>query len=741
MTINKELVRTSIDVEPLYTELLGYPPVARDGKNITYICPWHPDKNTPNLKVIIEAGKHRGSFKCFACPDVGGDVFDFVMRIRGVGFREALLTLAERAGFPVNQRPTKKNQAPCVLNPDPDKWPDHLLVWLKDRGLTVETATRFGCAYAFYNNQDHGFAIPVGDLEKDGFWKIRRYQHGDSEKKFARWPSGRKSTLYDRTVRYGENLVIVCAGELDALRAHEEGFSAVSGTIGEGTFREEWAGALRGRNVVIIYDLDKMGETGPEKVASILYGTAHSVKVVKLPEDLSEKGDLTDFFQSGRTAEDLRTLIEATPRYSPQQKKNRAGPAQPVSLSEVQETVTDAFGEVAWFVVRCCLSVCATLLIEDVANPTGLNLVGPPSSLKTTILGMFYGNEELVHVCDSFSPASFVSLAANTKESKLKEIDLLPRMKDKVFIVPELGPVFQKRKDDLVENFAILTRVFDGEGLWRDGGTGSRGYRGEHLFAWLAATTPLDYRVWTLMGKLGSRFLFLTMPDTWTSEEKKRRIVENLGRDLTYKDLKLRCREIVNIYLVHLWERNGGARSVAWNNEATDKMVLEWIANIAHMVALARSTVSVWRDKYAGSEYCYTQPTIEGPDRLSAILFNVARGHALVNGRTHLTLDDLTPVVEIGLSSMPDDRRQVMQMLLESQGGSVSSLDIERALSVSRPTARAIMKIFEVLKLGTVEEGTGQIPHTLTLADEFNWARSDEFRKLRAPEVWSWVPF
>ena len=182
-------------------------------------------------------------------------------------------------------------------------------------------------------------------------------------------------------------------------------------------------------------------------------------------------------------------------------------------------------------------------------------------------------------------------------------------------------------------------------------------------------------------------------------------------------------------------------RGVKWNNAATEENLLEWIANIGRLISLARSTVSVWRERYDKEEYAWNQPTIEEPDRLSTILFNVARGHALVNGRTHLTIEDITLIVEIGLSSMPDDRRQVLQMLLESQSGSVSSRDIEQALSVSRPTARAIMKIFEVLKIGTVEEGTGQMPHTLTLVDEFNWARSEEFRSLRAPEVWSWVPF
>lgn len=743
MSLDKETIRAKIDVESLYNELLGYSPAARDGKNLTFRCPWHADEKNPNLKVNIEPGKHRGSFKCFACdsPDTKGDVFAFVMKQRGVKFPEALSMLAERAGLPVTQEPKEKQQASCILALNSDKWPDHLLTWLQQRGLTTKTAERFGCAYALYIGKVHGFAIPVGNPKGDGFWKIRLYQKNEPSEKFARWPRDRKSVLYHNAMIYEERLTLICAGELDALRTSQESFSVISGTLGEGSFRPEWAETLKGRDAAIIYDLDKTGEKGPEKVASILEGIARSVKVVKLPEDLGEKGDLTDFFQSGRTAQDLRELIETTPNYSPQQQKSTASPIQSVSLSEVQETVVGAFGETASFVVRCCLSVCATLLIEDVVNPTGLNLVGPPSSLKTTILGMFYGNKELVYVSDQFTPAAFVTLASGIKKSKLEEIDLLPKIQHKTLIVPELAPLFQKRKDDLLESFSMLTRVFDGEGLQRDGGTGSRGYSGDYLFAWLGATTPLDHNVWKLMGRLGSRFLFLTMPDTLSPDDKKARIMKSLRSTNTYKERRQLCREVVNNFLAGLWEQSGGVRGIKWDNAATDEKILSWITDMGRMVSLARSTVSVWREKYEGGDYSFTQPTIEGPDRLSTILFNLARGHALINGRTHLTFEDLTPIIEIGLSSMPDDRRQVIQLLLDSSAGFITSSEIEQKLSVSRPTARAIMKILAVLGIGNQEEGVGQSPHTLTLAEEFQWARSEEFRSLRASEVWSWIPF
>ena len=56
------------------------------------LCPWHNDHN-PSLEVNPE----RQSFKCWVCG-VGGDVFDFVMKIERVEFPEAFRMLAERAG-------------------------------------------------------------------------------------------------------------------------------------------------------------------------------------------------------------------------------------------------------------------------------------------------------------------------------------------------------------------------------------------------------------------------------------------------------------------------------------------------------------------------------------------------------------------------------------------------------------------------------------------------------------------
>src|SRR5262249_16803382 len=115
---------------------------------------------------------------------------------------------------------------------------------------------------------------------------------------------------------------------------------------------------------------------------------------------------------------------------------------------------------------------------------------------------------------DKFTPRAFVSHVANVSRKELAKIDLLPRIKHRVLITPELAPTFRQRQDDLRETFAILTAVLDGRGYTSDSGTqGRRGYTGDYLFGWLGATTPLPADVWDVMAQLGSRLLFYEMPD------------------------------------------------------------------------------------------------------------------------------------------------------------------------------------------------------------------------------------
>jgi DNA primase len=77
----------------------------RSGRSYKGLCPFHSEK-TPSFHVDPE----RGFFYCFGCH-AGGDVFDFVMRIGSVSFREAVRELAERAGVALERSPEDERSA------------------------------------------------------------------------------------------------------------------------------------------------------------------------------------------------------------------------------------------------------------------------------------------------------------------------------------------------------------------------------------------------------------------------------------------------------------------------------------------------------------------------------------------------------------------------------------------------------------------------------------------------------
>lgn len=72
--------------------------LTKAGRNFKGLCPFHNEK-TPSFMVSSE----RQSFHCFGCGK-GGSVIDFVMEYERVDFREALETLAERAGVKLQHR-------------------------------------------------------------------------------------------------------------------------------------------------------------------------------------------------------------------------------------------------------------------------------------------------------------------------------------------------------------------------------------------------------------------------------------------------------------------------------------------------------------------------------------------------------------------------------------------------------------------------------------------------------------
>lgn len=399
-------------------------------------------------------------------------------------------------------------------------------------------------------------------------------------------------------------------------------------------------------------------------------------------------------------------------------------PSRAVGLDEWRDLLRRTFPVLAR-PAEVCGSVFAQLLINDISNPFPLVLVDKPSSGKTIVLNMFTGIEQLDYPTDSFTPASLVSHASNVKRKDLKQVDLLPRIRYKVMIVRDLASFFCAKDEELRKALGLLTRVFDGEGLQIDSGVhGQRGYKGDYLFMMLAGSTPIPERAFRLMGHMGARLLFMSIDAPEKSNDELAE--QNRGQDHKVKEREAAA--FTADLLRGLWSRH--PRGIDWDRSADPRECLMVIARCSKLLANLRGTVSI--HETTGE---VTTDVIEAPDRLNTLLYNLARGHAVLAGRCHLAPDDLGPVLEVTLCSAPRSRVRLMRALMQP-GGSLSTSAVETALGCSNPTALKEMEIFCALGVGTLgscDPVNGRPEKRVSLSKAFEWFASDECRKL----VWT----
>jgi DNA primase len=319
-------------------------------------CPFHSER-TPSFYVFPESG----TWRCFGACATGGDAISFVMKREGLEFREALHMLADRAGVRYQQEQTnvKQDATPKATvveaNETAARWFSQMLLssegaqareYLASRGMDTGVAERRGIGYApgggnltlgghmrtssvtaqaardaklvvqgadrnwrdFFHNR---LTIQISDRSGKPIGFGARSLDG-SEPKYLNTP---QTSVFDKSsVLYGLNWsvesmrqsrrAVVVEGYMDAITAHEHGFTNVVASMGTAVTPEQLktlsrivSGGDESGEVILCLDSDAAGqdatlralETAWQQFGAKLTGSRQSGLQVRVAQPVGGK--------------------------------------------------------------------------------------------------------------------------------------------------------------------------------------------------------------------------------------------------------------------------------------------------------------------------------------------------------------------------------------------------------------------------------------------------------------------
>lgn len=353
-----EEIRNRLDI----VEVVGsYLPLRRSGHNHLGLCPFHGEKS-PSFNVNAV----RQIFHCFGCG-VGGNVFNFVMRMEGLTFPEAVRRLGERVGIEVAQEAPSPaelkrrhelelfgriNEAAALFYQQillEDKGGAVARSYLKKRGYDGEAARRFRLGYATDRRDGltahlaaQGFDLAAvarlglirdersGSGHCDLFRRRLLFPILDERGRVAafggrvlddgmpKYLNSPESPIYHKgNVLYGlyqareemrkSDSAIVVEGYFDLMALHRAGFTASAATCGTALTVEQVRLLKRyaGR-VLLLFDQDAAGLKATFRGMDVLLAEGVSAAVIELPS-----GDDPDSFLLRNGAEAFAARLQA----------------------------------------------------------------------------------------------------------------------------------------------------------------------------------------------------------------------------------------------------------------------------------------------------------------------------------------------------------------------------------------------------------------------------------------------
>jgi|GEM_PF-1514401 predicted transcriptional regulator len=405
----------------------------------------------------------------------------------------------------------------------------------------------------------------------------------------------------------------------------------------------------------------------------------------------------------------------------------------------IMREITERHFPHAWDGIDFTLSVLRILNIDECTLPFAGIVLARSGGNKTLSSGMLIPWPH-VYYTRKFTAKAFVSHNTAVAAKDLEKIDMLPKIRFKMLLTPELAPIFSANEDELLETIGIITSVLDGKGYTSDSGAhGQRGYFGNYMFVWVGAAVDIPYRVHKLFSSLGPKIYCFRLPYIDPSDEE----VE-YGMNEKFEAKRREVQEAIINYLIWfetcpllMEDPETRLPKIKWDSSGDDPAARKHLIKLVRLLGKLRCHVEIWSQRQPGgheySEYGYAIPNPEDPTRAATSLYNLTRGCALKLGRNNITIEDIHIAIKVALSTASQERIAVLDLLLKKKVGAITVSTIAEALSMSKSTALKTMTELEavgIADLETVSVG-GNDTKQIRLQNEFNWLYQEEFLKLR----------
>jgi hypothetical protein len=173
----------------------------------------------------------------------------------------------------------------------------------------------------------------------------------------------------------------------------------------------------------------------------------------------------------------------------------------------------------AWESIELVLTVHGIQHIRNITLPLIMIQINNPGDWKTFGMDMLRGFPNTTQR-DKISNHSWVTHAASDDPAQLESIDLIREMKDSLFLIPDLAPIFMQPESILVDALSTLIRLADGSGLFTHSGLhGDRGVFGKLMFTIIGAVVQTPPHFHRILSSLGPKMYFFTSNSKETTKQ------------------------------------------------------------------------------------------------------------------------------------------------------------------------------------------------------------------------------